>query len=119
MLDDPAFLAHTPVLINGDIGPYHVLCDRDARRITGIIDFGTAAWATRLWILRVCSTTTASRSCGAWTERIPRTRHGRTGTILCGDAGQWLLGGLRSDDKEAGSPSTLVASDVMPLGSGW
>jgi aminoglycoside 2''-phosphotransferase len=33
---------YEPCLIHGDLGPYHILCDPDAGRLTGVIDFGTA-----------------------------------------------------------------------------
>jgi aminoglycoside 2''-phosphotransferase len=33
---------YRPVLIHGDLGPYHILFDRASRRVSGIIDFGTA-----------------------------------------------------------------------------
>lgn len=39
---DKNFTNYTPKLINGDIVPYHIIFDREAKRINGIIDFGTA-----------------------------------------------------------------------------
>lgn len=41
-LCNPLSLAFTPVLLHGDLGPDHILFDRHADRITGIIDFGDA-----------------------------------------------------------------------------
>ncbi|MCP2014320.1 aminoglycoside 2''-phosphotransferase [Deinococcus sp. HSC-46F16] len=35
-------LSHTPRLIHGDLGVYHVLFDPGAGRLSGVIDFGTA-----------------------------------------------------------------------------
>lgn len=40
MLSDPAGFDHEPVLIHGDIGPYHLLVDEDSASLTGILDFG-------------------------------------------------------------------------------
>lgn len=42
VLTDENFMDYSPRLINGDIVPYHIIFDRKARRINGIIDFGTA-----------------------------------------------------------------------------
>lgn len=42
LIDDSDFMNYTPKLINGDIVPYHIIFDREAKRINGIIDFGTA-----------------------------------------------------------------------------
>jgi len=42
VLADENFMDYTPQLINGDIVPYHIIFDRERRRINGIIDFGTA-----------------------------------------------------------------------------
>ncbi|MEZ4583991.1 MAG: phosphotransferase [Caldilineaceae bacterium] len=99
------------MLINGDIGPYHVLCDRDARLITGIIDFGTAGLGDPAVDLPCLLNSYGESFLRRMDRTYPLDVAGRTGTILCGNAGtpQWLLGGLRSDDKEVGSPSTLVA----------
>jgi aminoglycoside 2''-phosphotransferase len=36
------FMNYEPKLINGDIVPYHIIFDRQAKRINGVIDFGTA-----------------------------------------------------------------------------
>jgi aminoglycoside 2''-phosphotransferase len=41
-LGDPHTFEYQPCLVHGDLGPYHILFDRAARRINGIIDFGVA-----------------------------------------------------------------------------
>jgi aminoglycoside 2''-phosphotransferase len=40
MLGDPHAFDYEPRLIHGDLGPYHILCDPAAGRLTGILDFG-------------------------------------------------------------------------------
>ncbi|MBV9924213.1 MAG: phosphotransferase [Acidobacteria bacterium] len=42
LLADEGFMNYEPRLINGEPTPYHVLFDRQARRVSGVIDFGTA-----------------------------------------------------------------------------
>lgn len=42
VLNDTGAFDYTPVLIHGDLGPYHLLFDGTTRRLTGIIDFGVA-----------------------------------------------------------------------------
>lgn len=39
---DAEFMAHEPRLMNGDFVPYHILFDAEAKKINGVIDFGTA-----------------------------------------------------------------------------
>ena len=42
LLADTAWMEGEVALINGDIGPYHILYDEAGQTINGIIDFGTA-----------------------------------------------------------------------------
>ena len=42
VVTDELELSYTPTLINGDLGPYHVLFDKGNRELAGVIDFGTA-----------------------------------------------------------------------------
>lgn len=42
VVDGTLSFEHTPVLVNGDLSVYHLICDRDARRLSSIIDWGTA-----------------------------------------------------------------------------
>jgi aminoglycoside 2''-phosphotransferase len=42
ILAEEKFMDYRSQLINGDISPYHIIYDRGARQINGIIDFGTA-----------------------------------------------------------------------------
>lgn len=42
VLNDREWTNYEPMLVNGDVGPYHILYDKGANRINGIIDFGTA-----------------------------------------------------------------------------
>jgi aminoglycoside 2''-phosphotransferase len=39
---DPATLDYSPALVHDDLAPYHILYDSDARRLSAVIDFGTA-----------------------------------------------------------------------------
>jgi aminoglycoside 2''-phosphotransferase len=42
ILGDQGNFDYEPCLIHGDLGPYHILFDRQTSRITGIIDFGVS-----------------------------------------------------------------------------
>lgn len=42
VIENPYFMEHEPVLMHGDISCYHILFDDVRRRISGVIDFGTA-----------------------------------------------------------------------------
>lgn len=44
VVGQPEFMAAEPVLMNGDIGTYHMLFDESSQNITGVLDFGTAGW---------------------------------------------------------------------------
>ena len=41
-LEDHSFLDYRPAFMNGDLGIYHLLFDRQTNQFNGIIDFGTA-----------------------------------------------------------------------------
>lgn len=42
IIADAQFMNYEPQLVNGDLAPYHIIYDRERKRINGIIDFGTA-----------------------------------------------------------------------------
>ncbi len=42
VLNDSTWMCYQPALINGDIGPYHILYNRAPPTINGVIDFGAA-----------------------------------------------------------------------------
>jgi aminoglycoside 2''-phosphotransferase len=42
VVDGTLSFEHTPVLVNGDLSVYHLICDREERRLSSIIDWGTA-----------------------------------------------------------------------------
>jgi len=41
-LETPEYFEYQPVLIHGDLAPYHILFDDHKNKITGVIDFGVA-----------------------------------------------------------------------------
>jgi len=121
VLRDPAWMDHQPALIDGDLGTYHVLWDRTARRITGVIDLGTAGMgdpaADFACIIDHFGETFLRRMARFYPEigdAIERARFW-AGTLWL----QWALAGLRSRDLSWFMVHIGSARDAMPVGSGW
>ncbi|MCB8928242.1 MAG: phosphotransferase [Ardenticatenaceae bacterium] len=122
VLQDPSFMACEPCFMNGDLGSYHLLYNRDTRRLNGIIDFGTAGVgdpAADFGCLIDQYGETFLRQLAPFypglDQLIERARFW-AGTLEL----QWALGGLRYPDE----PDWFMvhigrARDVLPIGSGW
>ena len=121
LLADPTFMDYEPVLMNGDLSPYHLLYDPQKRRLSGIIDFGTVGLGDRAadfaCIIDAYGESFLRRIGKFYPgigEHIERARFW-AGTLEL----QWLLGGLRSDDNSWFAVHIGRARDVLPVGSGW
>jgi aminoglycoside 2''-phosphotransferase len=121
LVRDNNFMNYTPVLIHGDLGAYHILCERIPCHITGIIDFGVAGRgdpaADFACLINVYGETFLHRMAKyypAIKEHIERARFW-AGTLEL----QWLLGGMRSADLSWFTVHIGRARDVNPVGSGW
>lgn len=121
LMADEHFMDCTPCLVHGDLGAYHILCQRPDCQINGIIDFGTAGTGDPAadigCLINVYGESFVrrmARDYGAIGDHIERGRF-RAGTLEI----QWLLGGLRSDDRSWFPVHIGRARDVQPLGSGW
>ena len=121
LLTDPNFMDYEPVLMNGDLSPYHLLYDPETRRLSGVIDFGTVGLgdpAADFACIIDAYGESFLRRIGKYYpgigDHIERARFW-AGTLEL----QWLLGGLRSDDKSWFAVHLGRARDVMPVGSGW
>ncbi|MDJ0753190.1 MAG: aminoglycoside phosphotransferase family protein [Ardenticatenaceae bacterium] len=130
VVDQPEFMEYNPVLMNGDIGTYHMLFDDQAKSIVGVIDFGTAGWgdpACDLGCLLYQYGESFVRQLAdvypAAADQIDRARFW-AGTLEI----QWALGGLRSmkekditTDYAPWSWFTVHigfgAKDIMPIGT--
>ncbi|MCA9973770.1 MAG: phosphotransferase [Anaerolineales bacterium] len=120
---NPDFLAHAPALINGDLGPYHLLYNPDTGLLNGIIDFGTAGtgdpavdFACLLDQYGETFVRRVARHYPGFDARLLDRARFWAGTLQL----QWLLGGLRNPD----DPSWFAvhvgrARDVLPVGAGW
>jgi aminoglycoside 2''-phosphotransferase len=120
---DEHWMAHEPRLINGDTTPYHILFDREAQVLAGIIDFGTAGIgdpaADFACIIYYYGESFLQRMAAFYPEideAIDRARFW-AGTLEL----QWALRGRRRND---GKWSWLTAHlgsarDVMPIGAEW
>lgn len=122
VLANPDFMAHEPVFMNGDLGPYHLLFNPKTRRLNGVIDFGTAGVgdpaADFACLIDQFGETFVRLMAPAYpgiAQHIERARFW-AGTLEL----QWLIGGLRYPDE----PDWFMvhigrARDVLPVGSGW
>lgn len=109
----------TPVLIHGDLGPYHILVNDSGQHINGVIDFGTGGLGDAAddfaniinglgerFLRRM-----AAFYPGIWAH-IDRARF-YAGALEI----QWALGGLRTNDKSWFMVHLGRARDVWPGGA--
>lgn len=123
LLADEDFMKYQSCLINGDTTPYHILYDRPAQRISGIIDFGTAGigdpaadFATLIYFYGESFLRRMAKFYPEIIDGVDRARFW-AGTLEL----QWALSGIRS--RNAGWSWFTVhlgsARDVMPIGLEW
>jgi len=100
-LDKPAFFDFRPVLIHGDLAPYHILYLKEKKRLNGVIDFGIAGLgdpATDLGsLINSYGETLVSKMIGNYPdleELLPRARFYAQAIEL-----QWVLLGVESGEK--------------------
>jgi aminoglycoside 2''-phosphotransferase len=122
LVDDPAFLEGPQTLMHGDLSTYHLLYNPDEKRLTGVIDFGTAGLGDP-----ACDLAGIIEEYGESFLRDLESYYPQIGALIerarfwAGTLElQWLLGGLRNPD----DPSWFAvhigrARDVMPIGSSW
>jgi aminoglycoside 2''-phosphotransferase len=123
ILADEDLMNYQPCLINGDTTPYHVLFDPQARRISGIIDFGTAGigdpsadFATLIYFYGESFLRRMAKFYPEIRDGVDRARFW-AGTLEL----QWALSGFRGRNA-AWSWFTVhlgSARDVMPIGIEW
>jgi aminoglycoside 2''-phosphotransferase len=121
ILDGSLPLNDTPVLIHGDLGPYHILYDDHPPHLTGVIDFGTGGlgdpaddFANVINGLGERFLQRMARFYPAITATADRARF-HAGSLEV----QWLLGGLRSKDLSWFPVHLGRARDVLPYGVKW
>jgi len=112
-------LRFEPALIHGDLATYHVLLDPSARRLGGVIDFGTAGLgdpATDIaTLLHYYGESIVRRMEPTYTQLpklIDRARFW-AGTLEL----QWALAGVLDDDIPMLLAHVGAAGDVQPLGA--
>jgi aminoglycoside 2''-phosphotransferase len=100
VLEDEHTFEYTPLLVHGDLGPYHLLFDAVTRRVSSIIDFGTAGLgdpATDLGMLiKAYGEKLVGRMVGVYpglAELLPRARFYAQAIEL-----QWVLLGLETEE---------------------
>ena len=119
LVADDAFMKCDPVFINGDLAPYHLLCERSSCQLTGIIDFGTAGIgdpaADFACLIKNYGESFVQRIVSYYPESKQHIQRARfwAGTLTL----QWLLRGIQTQDYSWFTLDIGLASDVMPIGS--
>lgn len=123
LIADEHWMDYEPRLINGDTTPYHILFDRRARKITGIIDFGTAGlgdpaadFACVIYFYGESFLRRMAKFYPQIEEGVDRARFW-AGTLEL----QWALSGLRAREAKWSWFTVHLggARDVMPIGFKW
>jgi aminoglycoside 2''-phosphotransferase len=121
LLADTAWMTGETALINGDIGPYHILYDEARQTINGIIDFGTAGlgdpahdYAVLLYHYGESFLHRMARFDSRITACLERARFLAAVTEL-----QWALAGIRSKDPSWFLLHFSSARDRLPLRFTW
>jgi aminoglycoside 2''-phosphotransferase len=123
VLADEGFMNYEPRLINGETTPYHIIFDREARRVSGVIDFGTAGvgdpaadFATVIYFYGESFLRRMAKFYPEVRGGLDRARFW-AGTLEL----QWALSGVRG--RSAGWSWFTVhlggARDVLPVGVEW
>jgi aminoglycoside 2''-phosphotransferase len=119
IVNDAAWLDHTPCLTHGDLAQYHILYDPVTQRINGIIDFGVAGLGDPAGdlglIINVYGENYLKRIGQFYpdlSQQLDRARFYASALEL-----QWLLGGLRSKDMSWFTVHLDRARDILPYGS--
>jgi aminoglycoside phosphotransferase len=123
ILADAEFMNYQPCLINGDTTPYHILFDQQGRRLSGIIDFGTAGigdpaadFATLIYFYGESFLRRMTKFYPKIRDGVDRARFW-AGTLEL----QWALSGIRARDADWSWFTVHLGSvrDVMPIGIEW
>jgi aminoglycoside 2''-phosphotransferase len=123
LVSDDGFMSYEPRLVNGDTSPYHVLFDRGARRVSGVIDFGTAGlgdpaadFACVIYYYGESFLRRMSKFYPGVREGLDRARFW-AGTLEL----QWALSGVRGRGARWSWFTAHLggARDVLPVGVGW
>ncbi len=119
LIGDNTFMDCREYLIHGDLRSYHILYDPDSRRITGIIDFGSAGLGDPAYDISSIINdygegfaALISRHYPGIKEMIDRARFWALTSEL-----QWALAGVRTQDPSWFLVHLTGARDISPLGS--
>jgi aminoglycoside 2''-phosphotransferase len=123
LIADEHWMDYEPRLINGDTTPYHILFDRHAQKINGIIDFGTAGLGDRaadfaciIYFYGESFLRRMAKFYPAIEEDVDRARFW-AGTLEL----QWALSVVRAREANWAWFTAHLggARDVLPIGVKW
>ena len=117
VIDGRLDVNYTPVLTHGDVGPYHLLYDPDAMRLTGVIDFGVAGLGDPANDLANLISGLGESIVMKMEPAYPTLRsYLDRARFMAGSVEvQWLLNGLRSNDPSWFAAHIGFARDVGPI----
>ncbi len=111
-------LEYQPALIHGDLGAYHVLSDKDAQALAGILDFGTAGVGDPATDVAVVLGKYGETFVGEMREAYPGLEsHLERARFWAGTVElQWALAGIKHNNKRLSLAHLGGARDVLPVG---
>lgn len=117
--DGEVDLDYEPVFIDGDLAVYHLLYDRDERRVVGKLDFGTAGLGDPAYDLAMLISNYGESAVRAMEPVYPELReHLERARFFAGALElQWAISGIHQDDPWMMFAHLGGVRDLQPVGT--
>ena len=121
ILESRVSMDYDPVLIHGDLGAYHILCDPDNRRINGIIDFGTAGLGDPASDFGIIINQFGERFLARMAKYYPQIGNAISRARFRASAVEleWVLNGIFTKDISWFMAHLGRSRDIMPIEDEW